>query len=69
MELMKPTLDLCNGLIWCVPIVALLLDILTYKYRNLANCFLYVQIIHFTLSRMVPNTEVLLYANKPIARI
>ena len=56
-DLMRPSLNLLDGLIWFIIIFSLLCDILCYKYRHLANIFIYLQIFHLTVTRIVPNVE------------
>lgn len=57
MDMMSPSMDFLDGALWMLISLALVLDILCYKYRSLARYYLYIHIVHLILVRMLPNAE------------
>ena len=56
-DLMKPSVEILHGVVWFLIILSLVLDIGCYKYRHLAQYYIYYQFIHLTVARMLPNPE------------
>lgn len=57
MDLMGNYVIVLKVLLWGTLGVLLILDILCYKYRHLAQYYLYIQFFHLTFIRMMPNAE------------
>lgn len=57
LKLMSKSVDILDGAIWVILVVALILDILCYKYRHLAHYYMYIHLVHMILVRMMPNSE------------
>ena len=57
MDLMEDYITILRVLLWGTLGLLLLLDILCYKYRKLAQYFLYIHVFHLIFIRMLPNAE------------
>ena len=57
LDLMGQSIDFIDAIVWFLLISALIVDILSYKYRHLAQYCIYYQILHYTVTRMIPNPQ------------
>ena len=56
LDLMGKSVDIIDAVVWILLLLNLILDILSYKYRYLAQYCIYFQTANYSLTRMVPNT-------------
>ena len=57
LDLMGDYITIFRVLLWSTLGLTLLLDILCYKYRKLAQYYLYIHVLHLIFIRMLPNAE------------
>ena len=57
LDLMEQSIDFLDALVWILIISAAIVDILCYKYRHLARYYMYYQMLHITITRMIPNSQ------------
>ena len=55
LDLMEQSIDYLDAFIWILLISAFIVDILCYKYRHLARYYMFYQMAHLTVTRMIPN--------------
>ena len=66
LNLMQSSIDFFDALVWVLILSELLLDILCYKYRHLAKYYIYVHVLHFTVTKMLPNPQIDVFAVSPV---
>ena len=65
MELLGSSVGVLDAIVWLLLILGLIMDVLCYKYRYLANAYIYLNMAYYLMSRMVPNSEAAAYENQP----
>ena len=55
LDLMEQSIDYLDAFVWILLISAFIVDILCYKYRHFARYYMFYQMAHLTVTRMIPN--------------